>query len=86
MFKNLNDYREERAELIAESEAIIENAKQEDRELLAYEQAQINDIIENKLPANQANIDRSENINRLKNESAKARIASGDIVVPGGNQ
>ncbi len=86
MFKNLNDYREERAELIAQSEAIIENAKQEDRELLADEQAQIDDIIENKLPANQANIDRSENINRLKNESAKARIASGDIVVPGGNK
>ena len=86
MYKNLNDYKEERAELIAQSEAIIENAKQEDRELLADEQAQIDDIIENKLPANEAFIKREENINRLKNESLKARIASGDIVVPGGNQ
>lgn len=84
-FKSLRDYREERAELIAQSEAIIENAKQEDRELLADEQAQIDDIIEKQLPVNQANIDRGENINRIKQESAKARIASGDIIVPGGS-
>ena len=82
-FMTLRDYREERAELIARTEAIVQNAKNEDRELSSDEQAEIDNILEKKLVANASNIERTERLDSIEKNSLKARISSGEVSVPG---
>lgn len=81
-FLSVADIDEQRNELIAKVEAIVENAKSEDRELSADEVEIVNDINDDRLPALDEKRATMAKIEKLTANKVISKVENGEVPMP----